>query len=214
MLAGIGSGDWQSWLLVTGLLISNEVGFPLPVVYESILLYSGYKLAQNQFGYLAVAAFGSVGSALGASLLFLVFFFLGPPILKFKFFRKHAGRIEALKRELVKDEILTVAVGRLTPGLLNLTSLTAGVLRLNYLKFILGVLFSNLVWASLLISSGYVLGRVYPAGSGLEGVTRKISLVLGLSALVIFLFIFKRIMSRVKNASGLEEEAREISGKK
>lgn len=206
ILAGLGSGDPLSWFLVTLLLIFNEVGLPLPIVYESILLYAGYGLAQNNPGYLAVAAFGSLGSGLGASLLFFLFFLLGSPILKSKFFKNHAGKIKALKRELLKREILTVALGRLTPGLLSLTSLTAGILRLNYFKFILGVLLSNLVWAFILITAGFVVGRLYPSGSSLEGATQKVSLILGLTALGLFLFLFKRIVSKVKNGSGLEEE--------
>lgn len=206
ILSGLGSGDPLSWFLVTFLLIFNEVGLPLPIVYESVLLYAGYGLAQNNSGYLVFAIFGSLGSSFGATLLFTLFFFLGPPILKSKFFRNHLGKINNLKREFLKREVMTVTLGRLTPGLLSLTSVVAGILRLNYLKFIFGVFLSNLVWAFLMISAGFMVGRLYPVGSDLTGATQKVSLVFGLAALVLFLLILKRILSKIGDSPDLKEK--------
>lgn len=198
--------DLSSWAPIFFLLVFNEVGLPLPIVYETILLYTGYELAKGQTQLLPVSAFGLLGSLIGASLVFWTFFLLGPVILASRFFLFRAEKIRVLKRELTRREILAVILGRLTPGLLSLTSIASGTLRLSYFRFGLGVVISNFAWAVLLIVAGFFLGKVVNRFEDLGVWGGRLTLVLGLTALVFFLFLLKRITGVLKNSLDFKDQ--------
>lgn len=193
LIHGLENGDTGSLISVFFLLIFNEIGLPLPIVYETILLYTGYRLSRGQTGFVSTALFGALGSMVGASLVFVIFYIFGNKILRSRFLRSHLNKVQALKKELGKREILAVAFARLTPGLINLAGAAAGVLHLNYLKFILGVLLSNLVWAVVMITAGFFFGEASVYLSG------KLAILLGLISLLVFLLIFKRILAKLKS---------------
>lgn len=192
LIHGLENGDSRSLISVFFLLIFNEVGLPLPIVYETILLYAGFKLSRGQSGFLTTAVFGAFGSMVGASLVFIFFYIFGDKILRSRFLRSHLNKVQALKKELGKREILAVAFARLTPGLINLAGAASGVLHLNYFKFLTGVLFSNLVWAVVMMTAGFFFGEASVYLSG------KVATVLGVISLVVFLIIFKRILGKLK----------------
>lgn len=198
---GLRAGDPAALASVFLLLIFNEIGLPLPIVYESLLLFAGFRLSHGEFRYLATAAFGSLGSTLGASLVFFVFYIFGAAILRTRFFKNRKEKIDLLKGELSRREVLAVALSRLTPGLVGLTGVAAGILRLSYLKFALGVFLSNLVWAVVLISAGFALGKSYPRTEAFSTFGGKISLVLSLSALLLFFFVLKRMIDKIKKVN-------------
>lgn len=193
LIHGLESGDPGSLTSIFFLLIFNEIGLPLPVVYETLLLYTGYKLSRGQTGFILTALFGAFGSAVGASLVFLFFYIFGERILQSRFLRSHLNKIQALKKELSKREILAVAFARLTPGLVNLAGVAAGVLHLNYFKFIAGVLFSNLIWAVVMMTAGFFFGEASVFLSG------KLAIILGIISLIIFLIFLKRILGKLKS---------------
>lgn len=193
LIRGLEEGNPRSLISVFFLLVFNEIGLPLPIVYETLLLYAGFKLSRGQSGFVTTAVFGAFGSMVGASLVFLIFYIFGDRVLRSRFLRSHLNRIQVLKKELAKKEILAVAFGRLTPGLVNLAGVTAGVLHLNYFKFILGVLLSNLVWALVMITAGFFFGEASVYLSG------KVAIIVGIFSLVIFLFLLKRILVKLKS---------------
>lgn len=193
LIHGVESGDPKSLASVFFLLIFNEIGLPLPIVYETLLLFTGYKLSRGQPGYLATAVFGAFGSAVGASLVFLFFYVFGGSLLKSRFWQSREQKMAVLKKELAKREVLAVTLSRLTPGLVGLTGVAAGVLRLNYLKFVAGVLTSNLVWAVVMVSAGYFFGETSERFSG------RVAAVIGFVSLAVFLVVIKKIFARLKN---------------
>lgn len=193
LIHGVESGDPKSLASVFFLLIFNEVGLPLPIVYETLLLYTGYKLSRGSFAYITTALFGAFGSAVGASLVFVFFYIFGKRVLGSKYFGKYKGKIAAIKKGLQKREVLAVTLSRLTPGLVGLTGVAAGALRINYLKFVAGVLMSNLVWAAIMITAGFFFGETSDRFSG------KVTLIVGLISLAVFFLVVKKILSGLKS---------------
>lgn len=193
LIYGVESGDPGSLVYVFFLLIFNEIGLPLPIVYESLLLFSGYKISRGYPGFLLTSVFGALGSAIGASLVFAFFYLFGEGLLHSKFLYKYHEKVKLVKKELLKREIMAVALARLTPGLVGLAGVAAGALRLNYFKFLVGVLASNLVWAAVMITAGYFFGETSQHFSG------KIMAVISFGALIAFLFFFKKVLSRMKD---------------
>ncbi|MCL5003936.1 MAG: VTT domain-containing protein [Patescibacteria group bacterium] len=193
LIQGLATGDPTSYISVFLLLVLNEVGIPLPIVYETLLLITGYSLAQGRFAYLFTVVFGSFGSVVGASLVFFFFYIFGPEILDSRLLRRFHAKVNLLKELISQREITDVALGRLTPGLVGLTSVASGLLRLNYFKFVLGILVSNLVWAAILISLGFFLGQTSERFSG------QITLLVGFFSLIVFVFTAKRIVARLRS---------------
>ena len=196
LLHGLQSGDPRSYLSVFLLLIFNEIGLPLPIVYESILLFTGFKFSRGHPEYLLSAGFGSLGSVLGASLVFFLFYLSGARFLKLGFFKKRWEQIDFLKSEFSRNQIMTVALGRLAPGLVGLTGVAAGLLHLSYFKFVIGVSVSNLVWSVIMISVGYFFGETS------ERFSQKTTLIIGLVSLLPLLFVLKRVFAGLKKFSG------------
>ena len=192
LIHGVEAGDPKSLASVFFLLIFNEVGLPLPIVYETLLLYTGYKLSRGNPGYIPTAVFGAFGSAVGASLVFMFFYIFGESLLGSKFFVKHMEKVGVLKKELHKRAILAVTLGRLTPGLVGLTGVAAGILRINYLKFVAGVLVSNLVWAAVMVTAGFFFGETSERFSG------RITAIIGFVSLAIFLLVVKKVLAKLK----------------
>lgn len=192
ILQGLSSGQPWAFVSVFFLLIFNEIGLPLPIVYESLLLFAGYQVARGQLHFIPIALFGLLGSTFGASLVFGVFYAFGGPILRLPFLDNHLGKIKTLKQELLRREIWAVTLARLTPGLIGLTGVAAGLLRLNYLKFVLGVMLSNLVWAVIVLSVGYFWGETSEFFSGWLG------WFFGIFVLVVSALIFKHFLNKIK----------------
>jgi len=193
VIYGVESGDPKSLASVFFLLIFNEIGLPLPVVYETLLLFTGYQLSKGNPSYIFTAVFGAFGSSVGASLVFVFFCVFGDEILNSKFLSRYRNRVAKIKLEVERREIVAVTLSRLTPGLVGLTGAAAGVLRINYLKFVVGVLVSNLVWAAVMITAGFFFGETSERFSG------QATAVVGLLSLVVFLFMAKRILSGLKS---------------
>lgn len=189
LIHGVESGDLTSLASVFFLLIFNEVGLPLPIVYETLLLFTGYQLSKGNLSYIFTAVFGAFGSAVGASLVFVFFYIFGETVLGSKYFGKYRERVRLLKKELQKRAILAVTFSRLTPGLVGLTGVAAGILRINYLKFVAGVLASNLVWAVIMITAGYLFGETSERFSG------QVTAIVGLLSLVVFLLVVKKVLA-------------------
>lgn len=193
LIHGVESGDPKSLASVFFLLIFNEVGLPLPIVYETILLYTGYQLSHGSPSYLATALFGAFGSAIGASFVFLFFYVFGEELLNSRFLSPYKSKVAGIKSEIGRREVLAVTLARLTPGLVGLTSVAAGVLRVNYFKFLAGILTSNFIWASVMITAGYFFGETSERFSG------KMTAVVGFLSLIVFLLVVKKILAGLKS---------------
>ena len=70
-------------------------------------------------------------------------------------FPSFSERLESLNYKLARKETIAIIAGRLIPGLLYVTTLAAGSLRVKYKQFFIGVAISSLLYDGILIFIGF-----------------------------------------------------------
>ena len=103
-------------------------------------------------------------------------------------------RIEGNKRVRVLI-IQTITIGRLTPGLLPLVTVGAGILKISYLFMAIAVVISGLVYDLVIVFLGY-LARI-----GLKNIDPHMAtlMVLAIMVLIILLPFLITLLRRKKN---------------
>ena len=143
-----------------GLLTLAEVFFP-PIPSEVVLPMAGYLASQDRLALPAAVIAATIGSTLGAVILYWIARKLG------------ADRVAALLRRipLMEDEDLdrarawfdrhdrsSVLIGRMVPGVRSLISLPAGFQEMPLLPFVVLTTIGGAVWNTALVTGGYLLG--------------------------------------------------------
>lgn len=143
-----------------GALVLLETVVP-PVPSEVILPYAGYLSREGRLSLGGLIAWSTVGSTVGALLLYWLGAALG---------LQRATRLLARTRLVDEDDIdrgsawfhrhgaLAVLVGRLVPGVRSLISIPAGADRMHLGLFVLCTAIGSGSWNAALIGLGAALG--------------------------------------------------------
>ena len=147
-------------------LMFLENVFP-PIPSELIIPLAGFVSTQGKLSVIGVVTAGTLGSVLGA----LILYFLGRRIgaAKLRAWCDAHGRWIGLSRaDLDKSDrwferhgAKTVLLGRLVPGVRSLISIPAGVSRMEFGVFLLFTTIGSAVWTTALAVAGRLLGRNY-----------------------------------------------------
>jgi membrane protein DedA with SNARE-associated domain len=184
--------------LGVGLLILLETVLP-PIPSEVVLPFAGFAAADGRLNpYLAWLA-ATVGSLLGAYLLYWLgaalsyerlhhlagkpwFFLLGQRDLQRgqRFFEKH-GQV-------------VILVGRFIPFIRSVVSVPAGLTRMPLLRFGLLTLVGSGLWNAAFIYAGYRLGEDYAAVEGYLGPASKA--VTAVIVVVVIWLVVRRVRER------------------
>lgn len=146
------------------LLAFIENVFP-PIPSELIMPLGGFLASQGSMNLAGVVAAGTLGSVLGAMLLYGFGWWFGEQRLK-SFADRH-GRWLTLSRKDVerastwfaRHGTWAVFACRLIPGMRSLISIPAGLKHMNFLKFLVATALGSLAWTALLVYAGYALGE-------------------------------------------------------
>lgn len=178
--------DWVVLVMRTagspgvGLATALETVFP-PVPSELVLPLAGYTASQGHYGLVPAIAWATVGSLVGALLLYWLGAAWGLERIC-----ALADRIPLMHAEDVRRAVAwfgrhgrtAVFVGRLVPGVRSLISIPAGVERMPLLRFSVFTTAGSLVWNSALILAGYELGARWTLVEGYVGPASNVVYVL------------------------------------
>ena len=173
-----------------------ETVFP-PVPSEVVLPLAGYTASQGHYSFLAAVLWATLGSVLGALLLYWAGAALGVDRL-----RAVADRMPLMGHEDV-DRAMTwferhgrtaVLVGRLVPGVRSLVSIPAGVHRMPLLTFVGWTTLGSLLWNAALVGLGFELGEQWHVVEQYVGPASKVAYLAVAAALV--LVVARRVRSR------------------
>lgn len=144
-----------------------ETVFP-PIPSEVIFPLAGFVGFKSSFTYLEtffMALCGSLGATLGAILIYYVSLKLGRPAIikigKYIFVSEH--KIKSAEKWFEKYGIYAVLLGRMAPGVRELISVPAGIAKMPIVKFTLFTFLGSLVWSTILVFAGYLLGNSWDA---------------------------------------------------
>lgn len=132
-------------LFAVGIL--SDIGVPFFFVLETFLFFASYYVGPLSAPVLLIVLMLLLGRECGATVLYWLSAMLGSPLIDWvgKRFPGLSRNLEQSRARLCRRAVMAVAIVRLTPGLLQVPSLVAGVMRLPYLRFLAGVAISSLL---------------------------------------------------------------------
>ena len=181
-------------------LITLENIFP-PIPSEVILTLGGFMTSKDgvTMSLFGVIMYSTFGSMLGAIILYYVGFIFNKDRL-LKIVRSKVGRVLCLKEsDIIKSDNsfnnngdLTVLYSRFVPILRSLISIPAGVNRMKFSIFLIYTFIGSLIWNTVLVSLGKLVGENYMVVAGIFSKYSKVVLVL------LILFIIYKIYKKIK----------------
>lgn len=143
-----------------GLATALETVFP-PVPSEVVLPLAGYTASLGHYGLVAAILWATIGSLVGASVLYWLGALWGAARLEATAERiplLHARDVERAIAWFGRNGRSAVFLGRLVPGVRSFISIPAGIDRMPLLQFALYTTAGSLLWNTALIVAGYELG--------------------------------------------------------
>lgn len=181
------------------LLVALENVFP-PIPSEVILPFAGFMTGQGRFSFPLVIVATTLGSILGALLLYGVGAAIGQK--RFNALVERYGHLALLTHDdLTRAEDwfnrygpIAVFVGRLVPIVRSLVSIPAGYQRMPVIQFVLLTGFGSMLWNGALVTFGWALGENWHAIEQYVGWLQY--LVIAVVAFLVLRFLWQRLRDR------------------
>jgi membrane protein DedA with SNARE-associated domain len=176
------------------LTVSADIGIPFPFVLDTILFFTTYKIGVFSLPVLLIILMIWGGRLLGTGIIYWVSRLLGTRFVDWvgkrsKFLRRN---FEQFQNKLGRWSIPVIVAARLTPGLMQVSSVAAGTMRIRYYKVVLAIVLSSIVYDGTLI----ILGTL--ARLGLKDVGPEYSawIVIGFVAIMTAIFAAVHLIKR------------------
>ena len=206
-------GDLAIWVqdviekfgyLGVALLVVIENVFP-PIPSEIVLPFAGF-VAQQSSSTVGTSVVGmiiaaTIGSVVGALILYAISAAIGPNRLRA--FISRFGRWFGVKpTDLARAEewfdrrtVVAVLVGRCVPLIRSIVSIPAGFRRMKITPFVIYTFVGSLIWNTLLIGAGAVLGDQWDRVGKYVGVFQWVVIL----AIIVLLarFTLTRLRNRI-----------------
>ncbi|ULE35608.1 DedA family protein [Mycobacterium sp. IDR2000157661] len=151
--------------LGAGLAVFAENLFP-PLPSEVILPMAGFAARLGELSVAGAITFTTLGSVLGAWVLYLLGARLGHARMRSLAMRIPLIEVEDIDKTaawFARHGSKAVFFGRMVPLFRSFISIPAGTERMNFLVFTALTALGSLAWNSALITAGYVLGANWHA---------------------------------------------------
>ncbi|MEP6604155.1 MAG: DedA family protein [Spartobacteria bacterium] len=132
---------WFSWVLgggYIGIIALMAMGStPLPVPAEAVIPPAAFLAARGDLSFTGVIIAGTVGSYLGAALMYFLSLYLGRPLLVRygRFFLLKPENLERAENWLKRYQAGGVFFARVLPIIRHFISIPAGIVRMPFLTF-------------------------------------------------------------------------------
>ncbi|MEH7453846.1 DedA family protein [Gottfriedia acidiceleris] len=202
----------QNWIIETMdtfgylgifLLIALENIFP-PIPSEVILTFGGFMTTESSLSKIGVIFFSTLGSVIGAIILFWIGTLLDIKTLE-KIVERWGHFLRLTKKDVHKAGewfskygVWTVFFCRLIPLIRSLISIPAGMARMNFWIFLLFTTLGSLIWNTILVLVGASVGASWE--KIVEYMDLYSSIIYGILAIGLVVFIFLFIKKRKRSA--------------
>ncbi|MEV0594813.1 DedA family protein [Nonomuraea cavernae] len=187
-----------------GFLVALENLFP-PLPSEVILPLAGFAASRGEMTLWEVLVWTTIGSLTGALILYGVGALLGRrrtlalaakiPLLK-------PADVEKAEDWFARHGRRTVFLGRMVPFFRSVISIPAGLERMPLAAFSLLTALGSLIWNTVLVLAGYLLGEQWSLVQTYVGGASNVVLVLVVLSLLIF--AGRRVAENRKNRRAAE----------
>ena len=186
------------------LLITIENIFP-PIPSEVILLFAGFMTTKSKLTLVGVIIVSTIGSLIGAIILYLV----GRLLNKERLIKIVNGKIGKILRLSEKDILKadewfskkgtkTVFFCRFVPVLRSLISIPAGISGMNIPKFLIYTTIGSLIWNAVLSYMGMVTGENWEKILAVFETYSTVIKIILLIGVVVLIYIFYRKKQKTK----------------
>lgn len=187
------------------LLIMIENVFP-PIPSEVILLFGGFMTTYTKLNIVGMVVASTLGSIFGAIILY----YIGKIFNKDRLKKLISGKLGKILRLKVSDidnadswfdnkGNKTVFFCRFIPLIRSLISIPAGMSEMSMVKFLLYTLFGSLIWNTVLIIVGSVVGENWTKIVGILDTYSHIVVIILFIIVVIGIYFFYRKRSNKKS---------------
>ncbi|KFI53816.1 DedA family protein [Bifidobacterium biavatii] len=180
----VGLMSTMGWL-GTGVAVFLENLFP-PIPSEVILPLAGFTAAQGRMTLFEAIGGATLGSVVGALVLYGIAYAIGANRMRRLFDLMpltDATDIDKANDWFSRYGLWSVLIGRVIPIVRSLISIPAGIARTNLLRFTLLTAFGSLVWNTILVMAGYLLGSQW---CGILGVLDRFQYAVAAVIVVLF----------------------------
>lgn len=132
--------------------------FP-PIPSEIILTFSGFIARDAHLNLILIILSSTLGSVVGAIILYYLGYFLNDKITKI--LRLNKNNTNKTMDEFNKSGKKSVFFGRLAPIIRSLISIPAGIAKMNIVEFTILTTLGSLIWNTILILAGNMIGENY-----------------------------------------------------
>lgn len=163
-----------------GLAVALENVFP-PLPSEVILPLAGFTASRGEFTLLSAITWTTLGSVIGALMMYGLGAGFGRERLYAIWERVPLVKTEDLERTELWFERhgrKAVFLGRMVPIFRSLISVPAGMTRMSPVVFLLLTLAGSLIWNSVFVMAGYLLGEQWHRVEGYVGGAQSVVVVL------------------------------------
>ena len=179
---------------IFALTVSADMGIPFPFALDTILFFTTYKMGAFSWPVLLVIMMLLGGSLLGTSIIYWVSRLLGTRFIDWlgkrsKFLRRN---LEQFQNRLGRWTIPVIVAARLTPGLMQISSVAAGTVRIRYYQVVLAIVLSFIVYDGTLI----ILGSLARVGLKDVGPEYAAWIVIGFVAIMTAVFVTVHLVRR------------------
>jgi membrane protein DedA with SNARE-associated domain len=180
-------------------LVALENIFP-PIPSEIILPLAGFLTGQGQFSFPLVLLATTLGSILGAMLLYGIGAAIGQQRIR-RLVEKYGHWALLTPDDLTRSELwfdrygpIAVFVGRLVPVVRSLVSIPAGYRRMPVAQFLVLTGFGSALWNGALVSLGWALGENWHLIEEYVGWLQYV--VAAVVAVLVIRFVWLRVRNR------------------
>lgn len=167
------------------ILITIENIFP-PIPCEIILTFGGFLTTISSLQPYGVIIVATLASYLGAVILYFMGYLIKVDRLKEILMRCHfkENDFERAIKWFENYNSLAVFLGRLVPIIRSIISIPAGITKMNFFSFSIFTLIGTLIWNSILVSIGIMLGNNWVL---INKYLKQYALVIGIIILIIIM---------------------------
>lgn len=203
-----GVAGWSVDLMETlggpgaGLAIALENLFP-PLPSEVILPLAGFTASQGTFSIAGALFWTTLGSVVGALVLYWLGAALGRDRLRRIWGRLPLTNLDDLDRTeawFARHGRKAVFFGRMVPIFRSLISIPAGVERMPVLVFTGLTLAGSLIWNTIFVMAGYYLGEQWHRVEAYAGAFQKVVVVVVVAGFVWWVVTKVRARNRVRSS--------------
>lgn len=179
-------------------LVAVENIFP-PIPSEVILTFGGFLTTITKMNVFLVIVFSTLGSIIGAILLYLIGKLLDKERLIKISNSKLGKKLHLKKQDIEKADAWfdtkgqkTVFICRFVPIVRSLISIPAGMSDMSFSKFLAYTSLGTLIWNSVLVILGSILGDNWEKIVSIFNVYSNITLVALLILIILGVIYYKR----------------------